>query len=151
MKYLLVILPFTSLLYQQGNIVPSYDWRYDPDVLFLDLPLITDKTWSTVTEACGYGCCDVTFSYEVTGEQNVTVRAGTFTTLVVSETNDYYCGGHENIWYLDQTIGPVMTEIIEDVPMYGLGGVYKLVSISSLIGPVHVQPTSWGRMKAMYR
>ena len=143
------ILFLENMLYEQGAIDPHYDWHYDPDVLFLDLPLTVGKTWSTVTEACGYGCCDVTFDYEVTSQENVTVPAGTFTAMMVSETNDWYCGNHQNTWYLDQTIGPVMIEIID--PSYGLGGVYKLVSISGPIGPVPVQPTSWGRIKSMYR
>lgn len=140
------ILFLENMLYCQGWIDHDYDWRYDPDVLFLDLPLTIGKTWSTVTEACAYNCCDVTFNYEVTGQQVVTVPAGTFTTMVIAETNDEYCGNHQNTWYLDQTIGPVMIETSE----YRLAGLYKLVSISGPIGPVPVQLTSWGRIKSMY-
>lgn len=145
------ILLVENMIYEQGAIDPHYDFHYDPDPMFLDLPLTVGKTWSTVTEACAYSCCDVTFAYEVTDQQAVTVPAGTFTTMVVLETNSELCGDHENTWYLDQLLGPVMIQAGGQYRGWRPHGLYKLVSISGPIGPVAVEAVSWGKIKSMYR
>jgi len=86
----------------------------------------------------GYGSYSATFHYEVIGEEVITVPLGTFVVMVVEEWA-FLPGGTNRggVYKLNQDIGPVE-----------LPGGFVLTGIS---GPVSIDQSSWGSVKALYR
>ncbi len=123
--------------YCQGAIDPDYIWSFDPGVTFIDSPLEVGKSWSAIVTACGYGCQDGYFSYEVSAEETVTVPLGTFDVLVVEERCFLPAGSRWGTYKLNQEIGPIV-----------LPGGYELTKVS---GTVPAAATIWGSVKALYR
>ena len=119
----------SSSYYSQGAIDPDF-YDYNPPMLYLDFPLEVGKTWASVSSAHG-------IIGEVLREETVTVPAGTFDVIVVRLINlfpqDWIFAGE---LYLAPGVGQVLHE--------GHG----LVSFD---GPVGIQESSWGSVKALFR
>jgi hypothetical protein len=134
-----------SDFYCPGGIDPDDLWQYDPPAIFLDLPLAVGKSWTVANGSVyGYGYpCSKPSSYEIVGEEQVTVPAGTFDTFVLRETN----GIGQRTYYLDRVLGPVrITEFCQG--QYSLGGTLSLVGVE---GPTSARPNTWGALKMLYR
>jgi hypothetical protein len=135
-----VVLTFVSG-YAEGAIDPDYFRDLGAAFVFLDSPLTLGKTWtSLVNTTCCYDACAVSLSATVTGGNQVTVPAGTFTVVEVAFTNttplcvpDLPSG----TMALEKSLGPVV-----------LPGGYELVSVTGVVG---VQRESWGSLKSLYR
>ncbi len=111
---------------------------FEPNILYLDFPLDTGKSWScSVVETGLWGPGDgvaANFEANVRGPETVSVPAGEFDVIVVSWSLKY-----ENA-YLDRT-GELWLH-------RQLGPINDLVSWE---GIVDTESRSWGGVKALYR
>ena len=103
--------------------------HFDPPLVFLDLPLEVGKSWYTIAPPYGIVC-------EVLREESLTVPLGTFDVFVVSVIDLMNFTRLSGEYYLNRELGALNND----------GNL-----LAGFSGPVGIETSSWGTLKALFR